>query len=63
MGILETVMLYYGAFCGLLAAAGPIIHVLKLHDTKGGKLFLALSNDLIGFYKTMRGAVPPVEKK
>lgn len=59
MGILETIMLYYGAFCGLLAAAAPIIHVLKLDETKGGKLFLSISNDILGLYKTMRGAVPP----
>lgn len=59
MGILETIMLYYGAFCGLLAAAAPIIHVLKLQDTKYGKLFLTLSNDIIGFYSKMRGANPP----
>lgn len=59
MGILETIMLYYGAICGLLAAVAPIIHVLKLHETKGGKLFLTLSNDIIGFYSKMRSGNPP----
>ena len=56
MGILESAMLYYGAFCGLLAAMAPILHVLKLDETKGGKLFLSISNDIVGLYKTLGAA-------
>ena len=56
MGILETIVLYYGAFCGLLAAVAPILHLLKLDETEGGKKFLKISNDIVGFYKTLSAA-------
>lgn len=54
--MLEQIMLYYGAVCGVLSAVAFLLHAFKLDETKYGKLFCKAANDVAGLYKGLSSA-------
>ena len=54
--MLEQIMLYYGAVCGLTTAVAITLHVFKLDETKYGALFCKFANDFAGLYKSFSGS-------
>jgi hypothetical protein len=64
--MLEQIMLYYGALCGLMTAIAMGLHAFGLADTKYGELVVKFANDFVGFYKVLRptpAPPPPAEDK
>lgn len=49
--MLDKIMMYYGAVCGVLSAIAFALHVFGLDETKFGKIFVKGANDVAGMYK------------
>lgn len=48
---MESVLAIIGGVMGVLAAVSMLLRILKLDNNKYVKVFLSLTNDLIGAYR------------
>ncbi len=60
--MLEQIMLYYGAACGIATAVAFAIHALGLSESKYGKPIIKFSNDFVGLYRALRPGPAPEKK-
>ena len=63
--MLEQIMLYYGAACGIASALAFALHALGLSESKYGKPIVKFATDFVGLYQAMRpkAPLPAPEKK